>query len=338
MSTSAHPKQFMDILGTGQSLLQQTFSRLLNLCSPEKIFIVTNERYRNVCLEQLPEINEGQVLCEPERKNTAPCIAYAYQKIRTLDPDSVMVVTPSDHLITRETEFVSVLKKSMDYAINENVLLTIGIKPGRPDTGYGYIHFDGQGDGFVEVKSFTEKPDLQTARKFVDSGEYSWNSGMFIWNSHSIDRAFQEHLPAIHNLFVSGAESYGTDSEQSFINEIYPECESISIDYGILEKSQNVEVINADFGWSDLGTWGSLYEHIAHDSQQNAIVGKNVVCLDSGKNIVHASDEKLVVLQGLDDFIVVDHGNTLLICRKEDEQKIKQIVEKIGSEKGLDFI
>ncbi|MEQ8324807.1 MAG: mannose-1-phosphate guanylyltransferase [Vicingaceae bacterium] len=327
MSTEDHPKQFIDILGTGQSLLQQTFERLSNICPADQIYIVTNEQYREITKKQLPGINDSQVLCEPMRRNTAPCIAYANFKIMDLDSKANVLVCPSDHLITKESVFNEVISQSLKQAATKDVLLTIGIKPSRPDTGYGYINYEKTNAAFSKVISFTEKPDLETAKKFVASGDYSWNSGMFIWNVNSIDKAFRELLPEMHLQFEKGKGKYNTEAEQAFINQVYPSCENISIDYGIMEKAGNRQVINADFGWSDLGTWGSLYEHIPQDQGGNALIGKKVMSLDARGNIVHVPNEKLVVMIGLDDCIVVEHGNALLICKKEEEQKIKKITE-----------
>lgn len=331
MSTAEHPKQFIDILGTGRSLLQQTFDRLSRICPEENIYIVTNERYRKITLEQLPGISEQQVLCEPDRRNTAPCIAYANLVIQKRNPNASIIVAPSDHLILKEDVFIEIVERSLNYASEKDVLLTIGIKPSRPDTGYGYINYEASDDGFVKVKSFTEKPNLETAKEFVRSGDYSWNSGMFIWSVSSIQNAFKNLLPEMFNQFEPGLDKMGNNEEQSFINEVYSQCDNISIDYGIMEKASNVEVINGDFAWSDLGTWGSLYTHIPHDDQKNALVGENVLSFNSHNNVVHVSSEKQVVLQGLDDFIVIDHENTLLICKKEEEQEIKKIVEAVGS-------
>ena len=331
MSTADHPKQFMDILGTGRSLLQQTFDRLSKICPPENIYIVTNDRYRKITMEQLPGIAAEQVLCEPDRRNTAPCIEYANLVIEKRDPNATMIVAPSDHLIMKEDIFCDIVERSLDYATKNEVLLTIGIQPSRPDTGYGYINYEGGGDGFVKVKSFTEKPDLETAKNFVADGNYSWNSGMFIWNVRSIQKAFQNLLPEMYNQFIPGKDKMGTSEEQGFINDVYGKCENISIDYGIMEKAGNVEVINGDFGWSDLGTWGSLYTHIDQDKDGNANVGKNIITYNSHGNIVHVTGDKQVVLQGLDEFIVIDHENTLLICKKEEEQEIKKIVEAVAS-------
>jgi len=333
MSTAEHPKQFIDILGTGRSLLQQTFDRLGKICPEENIYIVTNEQYRDITQEQLPGISGQQVLCEPERRNTAPCIAYANLVIQKRNPNASVIVAPSDHLILQEEVFIDIVERSLNYVSSKDVLLTIGINPSRPDTGYGYVNFESGSDGFVKVKSFTEKPDLETAKNFLESGDYSWNSGMFIWNVSSIQNAFEILLPEMHHQFAPGLDKMGSEEEKSFIDKVYGQCENISIDYGIMEKASNVEVINGDFGWSDLGTWGSLYTHIDQDTEKNAIVGSNVLSFNSHRNITHVSDDKLVVLQGLDDFIVIDHENTLLICKKEEEQEIKKIVQAVSDKK-----
>jgi len=338
MSKASLPKQFIDILGTGRSLLQQSFDRLLDICPSHQIYIVTNEMYRKITLEQLPEISTDQVLCEPMKKNTAPCIAYANFKIKALNADANIVVTPSDHLIMKQDVFSSTIIKSLDYASTKNVLLTIGIEPSRPDTGYGYINFEKYGSDFRKVLSFTEKPDLENAKIFMNSGDYSWNSGMFIWNVNSVDTALRTYLSDLYQLFDANKESLNSDKEEAYIRQVYSNCQNISIDYGIMEKANNVEVINADLGWSDLGTWGSLYEHIPKDDQNNAIVGNNVLTFNSERNIIHLPNDKFLVTQGLNDFIVVDHDNILLICNKKEEQQIKAIVEYIELNKGSDLV
>lgn len=334
MSRSSYPKQFIDILGTGQSLLQQTFDRLKKISPAEQIYVVTNEDYKDLVIEQLG-IGADQVLCEPSRRNTAPCIAYANYVIKQKNPEANIVVAPADHLILKEDHFVEVMEKALDYTANHDALLTLGIKPSRPDTGYGYIQFDDSTDEEIKkVKTFTEKPDLELAKQFVESGEFSWNSGMFIWSLKSINQAFESYLSEIDDLFKEREEAFGTDAEKKVIEEIYAVCKSISIDYGIMEKATNVYVISADIGWSDLGTWGSIYGHLKHDKQKNAVVGKNVMLYDSKNNIVSVPEDKLVVLQGLEDYIVVEANNALLVCKKEDEQMIKQFVTDIKVNKG----
>lgn len=330
-STTEHPKQFLDILGTGESLIQQTYRRMQRVCPAKNIYIVTNEIYRELTLEQLEGMDEAQLICEPARRNTAPCIAYASHKIAAMNPNANIIVSPADHLITKEEVFEEIMKKSLEQAEQEAVLLTIGIAPSRPDTGYGYIQYDREeGKDFQKVISFTEKPNIETAKQFLAAGNYSWNSGMFIWNVQQVLAAYDQYLPDMQELFNKGKSVYNTPSEKEFIDEYYPQCENISVDYGIMEKANNVEVISADFGWSDLGTWGSIYTHIPHDEAANAIVGQGVRTYDSSGNIVHVPHEKRVVIQGLDDCIIVEHGDTLLICKKDDEQKIKSIVNDLN--------
>ncbi len=338
MSTSSNPKQFHDVLGIGKTLLQLTVERYLPICKEENILIVTNERYKSLVQEQLPNFNEDQILLEPSRKNTAPCIAYACYKIHSKNKEANVIVAPSDHLILKEVEFQKTIEKALANTAKNNCLMTIGIKPSRPDTGYGYIQFE-QGDTEIrKVKTFTEKPSLDIAQRFLESGDFYWNSGMFIWSSKSIIAAFETLLPEIGKLFSDLNDCYYTSKEIEEINKIYPICKNISIDYGIMEKASNVEVILADLGWSDLGTWGSLYTHIDKDENKNAIVGTNVLTYDANDNMVLVPDNKLVVIQGLNDYIVVESNDTLLICKKRDEQKIKQFVTEIKSKKGDKFV
>ena len=333
MSRTQHPKQFIDILGTGETLIQQTYNRLKRICPEENIYIVTNEIYKDLTFEQLPNLHEEQVICEPSRKNTAPCIAYANYKIATKNPNANIVVAPADHLITKEDEFVRVINLALKYTAENDVLLTLGITPSRPDTGYGYIQFDNNELSFdkeiKKVKTFTEKPNLELAKEFISSGDFCWNSGMFVWSLKSIQSAFEALLPSVNQLFKTGEGKYNTPEEHDFIQEAYSSCKNISIDYGIMEKSKNVLVISADIGWSDLGTWGSIYTHLPQDENKNAVVGKNVMLYESKGNIVNVPKNKLVVLQGLKNYIVVESDNILLICRKEDEQDIKQFVNDI---------
>jgi len=340
MSKTSHPKQFIDILGTGQTLIQQTYSRLKKICPEENIYIVTNEMYEDLILEQLAGITKEQIICEPSRKNTAPCIAYANYKIAEKNPNANIVVAPADHLILKEDEFVKVVNMALAFTENNDCLVTLGITPSRPDTGYGYIQFDtnASANGEIKkVKTFTEKPDLELAKQFVESGEFCWNSGMFIWSLKSINKAFETLLPTMDGIFKEGVGLYNTPAEKEFINKSYSVCKNISIDYGIMEKSNNVHVISADIGWSDLGTWGSIYTHLDHDDQQNAVVGDNVMLYDSEKNIINVPKDKLVVLQGLDDFIVVDTNEVLMVCKKQDEQKIKQFVNDIKLSKDAKY-
>ena len=338
MSRTAFPKQFIDILGTGQTLIQQTFDRLLKLVPKENIYIVTNDLYKDLVLEQL-DVVEDQVLCEPSRRNTAPCIAYANYKIASKNPNANIIVAPADHLILKEDKFIEVMTTALNYTEANNALVTLGIKPSRPDTGYGYIQFEDSGDSELKrVKTFTEKPDLILAKQFLDSGDFSWNSGMFIWSLSSISESFEKLLPEMDTLFKEQKHAFGTEKEGLAIDSIYAECKSVSIDYGIMEKAKNVFVLSADIGWSDLGTWGSIYMHLDHDDDNNAIVGKNVMLYDSEDCIVSVPKNKLVVIQGLKDYIVVESNDTLLVCKKKDEQKIKQFVTDIKMEKGDKFV
>lgn len=330
MSKSSFPKQFLDILGTGETLIQQTFSRLERICPPENILIVTNTNYKNLCLEQLPNVIESNILCEPAMRNTAPCVAYAAFKIQSMNEDANMIIAASDHIILKEDEFVRVTNDCLDIVAKNDVLLTLGITPSRPDTGYGYIQFSEDNlSGYKKarkVKTFTEKPNQELALNFLDSGDFLWNSGMFIWSAKSITLAYRKHLRDMHEVFDEGKQFYNTINEKEFIDRVFPACKNISIDYGIMEKSENVYVYPADFGWSDLGTWGSLYSHLELDEYKNAIQGKNVMMYDTSDNLVKVSDDKLVVLQGLNGYIVVENEGTILVCKKEDEQKIKQFV------------
>ncbi len=343
MSHSAHPKQFIDILGTGQTLIQQTFRRMSKLCPPENILIVTNGIYKDLVMTQLPEISEDQVLCEPMRRNTAPCIAYANYKILKKNPGASIVVAPSDHIILDETEFVNTLHSALEAASANDWLLTLGIKPTRPDTGYGYIQFMEESvysaDKHIrQVRTFTEKPNLEIAQTFIDSGEFLWNSGIFIWSLKSIMKAFSENLPEVDELFSKGIDLYNTPGEEAFINATYPVCRNISIDYGIMEKANNVYVRISDFGWSDLGTWGSLHDIRSKDENRNAIVGRNVMTYNTEDCIINMPKNKLVVINGLKDFIVVEEEDTLLICPKSDEQQIRQIVHDVRIEKGERYV
>jgi len=343
MSTTVKPKQFIDVLGTGKTLIQLTFERFKNICPAENVYVVTNEIYKDIVLEQLPELSENQVLCEPSRRNTAPCIAYANYKIHEANPNAVVVVAPSDHIILKEDEFVSDIKTGIKAAAENDWLLTLGIKPSRPDTGYGYIQYQSEkiytnDNRLRKVKTFTEKPTLEIAKSFLESGDFLWNSGIFIWSLKSIMGAFNEHLDEVDNLFSKGIGKYNTPEEDAFIKDTYTICKNISIDYGVMEKANNVYVLAVDFGWSDLGTWGSLYAIREKDENSNAIVGENVMTYDTKNCIVNVPDKKLVVLQGLDNYIVVEENNTLLVCRKEDEQQIRQFVADVKIEKGDKFI
>ncbi len=343
MSRISKPKQFIDILGTGKSLLQQTFDRFLKICPRENIYIVTNEIYKELIKEQISNISEEQILCEPSRRNTAPCIAYACYKIQSKNPDANLVVAPSDHIILKEEVFTEVIKSALSASEKNKWLLTLGIKPNRPDTGYGYIQFNedityDKDRRIKKVKTFTEKPILEIAKSFLKSGDFLWNSGIFIWSLKSILDAFETHLPLVNDIFKEGIGKYNTPEEQGFIKDAYTVCKNISIDYGIMEKAENVYVLSSDFGWSDLGTWGSLHDTYSKNEDGNAVIGSNVMFYDSKNCIVNMPNEKLVVMQGLEDYIVVEADNILLICKKQDEQQIRQFVNDVKVEKGDEFV
>lgn len=343
MSRSSFPKQFLDVLGTGRTLLQQTFDRFARICPAENIVVITHDSYRHLVKEQLPSISDDNILCEPARKNTAPCVAYACYKISKKNPEAMTVVAPSDHLILKEDTFVKAIRSCFSKAKSEDCLITLGIKPTRPDTGYGYIQFiepqkKEKDTRIKKVKTFTEKPDLEMAKFFLQSGDFLWNSGIFIWSVKSIRAAFRKYAPEMDKSFSDGENSYYTSDEPEFIRNAYESCKSISIDYAILEKAHNVYVRSSIIGWSDLGTWGSLYDHIRHDPNGNAIVGKNVMMYDSNNCIVNVSRDKLVVIEGLDDYIVVESDNIILICKKQDEQQIRNFVNDVKVTKGDKFV
>lgn len=332
VSRTNHPKQFIDILGTGESLIQQTFNRFKTICDVKNIFIVTNEEYKELTLEQLPELDENQVICEPSRRNTAPCIAYANFKIEKLNPKANIIVSPADHLILKPEVFQKVMLKALSYTEKHDDLLTIGINPSRPDTGYGYIKFkDDSNEGIYSVDEFTEKPELELAKKFISGGNYSWNSGMFIWRVDVIQNAMKSLLPEVYELFSAGKSHYNSAEEAKFIEATYSKCPEISIDYGVMEKAKNVKVINADFGWSDLGTWGSLYDHLELDKDGNGVIEGNVEVVNGSGNIALFPKNKKAVIQGVSDYIIVDTENAFLLCKKENEQEIKKFVEQMRS-------
>lgn len=344
LSKTKRPKQFLDFLGIGRTLLQQTYDRFIKLMPPGQIFIVSNQEYKDLIVEQLPDIPAENILLEPLRRNTAPCIDYANFRIQQKNPDARIVVAPSDHLIINETEFLRAVRQGLDFVASNEALLTMGIVPSRPETGYGYIQSIGkkvkgyESTGMRKVKTFTEKPDLELAEIFLSSGDFYWNAGIFFWKLKTIMASFEEHLPEIHNLFKEGAGLYGSEQEEDFIQKTYGNCRNISIDYGIMEKADNVYMLISEFGWSDLGTWGSLYEQLPKNEQENSISGKNVFMYESSGNVVKVQDDMLVVLQGLKDYIVVQNENIILVCRLEDEQKIKQFVNDIRTEIGEDMM
>ena len=328
-SRESYPKQFLDFFGVGRSLLQMTFDRFAKIIPIENIYIVTNEAYAGLIKEQLPELSERQILLEPARRNTAPCIAYATYHIKACNPDANIVVAPSDHLILKEDLFLQDVRKALDFVRGNRALVTLGIKPSRPETGYGYIQSsDIVVDDFTKVKTFTEKPNLELAKVFMESGEFFWNSGLFVWNVNTIMEAFAKYLPDISCRFDLGKDKFNTPEERAFIQENFPYCLNISIDYGIMEKANNVYMLCVDFGWADLGSWGSLFDIAHKDGNDNAILKKNVAILyeSTGNVIALDNPERLVVVQGLHDYIVAEAGNVLLICKKEDEQRIKQFM------------
>ncbi len=330
VSTTEFPKQFHDMLGAGNTLIQKTFHRLAKIIPVENIFILTNEKYNDIVLEQLPMVKQKQVLLEPAMRNTAPCILYASLKIQKQNPNAVMVVAPSDHWIENEAVFAENLQQCFDFCSNENALMTLGIQPTFPNTGFGYIEFDkSEVNSIKKVEQFREKPDYETAKAFLKSGNFLWNGGIFIWSVKTILASFEKFQPQMNTLFLKGFESYNTNLEQIFIDENYEYAENISIDYAILENANNVFVLPATFDWNDLGTWGSLHDKLDKDENQNSVVNATVLLNNASNNIISTSKEKLVVIDGLQDYIIVDKDNTLLIYPKSKEQEIKAIVNQL---------
>jgi len=349
MSRNTMPKQFIDILGTGKTLIQLTYDRFTKLIPAGNIFIVTNVAYKELVKEQLPDIDDSRIILEPARRNTAPCIAYATYKIHKMNPEANIVVAPSDHVIMKEKDFLNTVKEALHAVEEKNILMTLGITPSRPDTGYGYVQFmdadvneehyySFENVNIKKVKTFTEKPNHEMAESFLQSGDFLWNSGLFIWSSSSIMNALEEHLPDVAKLFQKIVPQLNTPEEFDVIDETYTECRSISIDYGVMEKALNVYVFVSDFGWSDLGTWGSLHEYRDKDDDNNAVSGKNVMLYGTKDSIINVPKDKLVVIQGVEDFIIVENDNILLICKKSDEQMIRQFVTDVLVEKGEQYI
>ena len=338
-SRESYPKQFLDFFGMGRSLLQMTVDRFAKIIPMENIYIVTNRKYSDLVKEQLPLLHERQILLEPSRRNTAPCIAYAAYHIKAINPNANIVVAPSDHLIQKENEFLTAIRKGLDFIRENDALLTLGIKPDRPETGYGYIQSsDKRISDFTKVKSFTEKPNIELAKVLFESGEFFWNSGIFLWNVNAIISAIQKYLPEISTRFSLGEDLFNTSEEQPFINTHYPYCPNISIDYGIMEKARNVYMLCVEFGWADLGTWGSLFEIATKDKDSNAVLNDKALLYECKNNIVKLGDSKrLVVVQGLKDYIVAENENVLLICKKEDEQRIKLYMADAQLKYGDEF-
>ena len=340
LSRVGHPKQFLDILGTGKTLIQQTFERFARLVPVENIYVVTANEYMDITQEQLPGLPAENILGEPFRKNTAPCIAYISFKLQQLDPEASLIIAPADHLILQEDKFLSVCTEALQFVNNKNALLTIGIQPTYPNTGYGYIqHASAEAaPGVYKVRTFTEKPNLELAKTFLASGDFMWNSGIFIWKVKNGLHAFQQYMPEMYDLFSGEAEKLNGEEEKGVIETIYPQCPNTSIDFGVMEKANNVYVIPSQFGWSDLGTWNSAWENMEKDYFENAVAGEKVIVFDSNKCVVHVPDEKLVVLQGLEDYIVADTKDVLLICKKEKEQAIKEYVAEVKRNTGEKFL
>lgn len=337
-SRTANPKQFLDILGVGKSLIRLTFERFLKLCPAENIFVVTHEMYKSLVLEHLPELTASQVICEPSRNNTAPCVAYTAFKLHDLNPAANLVVAPSDHVILKEDVFVEKLGQALAYTADTDALVTLGISPTRPDTGYGYIHFDkSDKDGLYKVHSFREKPDLATAQAYLETGEYLWNAGIFIWSTKTILGAFAELSPDIFKLLQAETGTYNTTGEPDFIARHYPSTPNISIDYAILEKSPNVFTIPVDMGWSDLGTWVSLYEESSKDQSGNVVQTETAVLSEVKDCLIRLPKGKLAVIEGLENYIIVDEGNVLLIYPKSKEQTIKSVVTEINKKWPEEF-
>lgn len=332
MSTPEKPKQFIDVLGCGRTLLQLTVDRFKGICNAENIWVVTSASYVDLVREQLPEIPEENILKEPCRRNTAPCIAYVSWRIKSKCPHANIVVSPSDHIVMNPTEFQRVIQSCLGFVGESDAIITLGMKPNRPETGYGYIQADLSASSVrnkevFRVDSFREKPDLKTAEKYIQKNNYFWNAGIFIWNVSTIVNAFRVYQPAISEIFESMLPYYGTPKEQEVIDEKFPQCENISVDYAIMEKVEEIFVFPANFGWSDLGTWGSLQEHVAHDAYGNACIGNNIKVYDTHNCMIHTTLEKKVVVQGLDGYIVAEKDDTLLICKLSEEQRIKQFSE-----------
>ena len=324
-SRETRPKQFLDFFGTGKSLLQMTFERFAKVIPTENIYVVTNTNYADLVEEQLSPLNKNQILLEPARRNTAPCIAYAVYRIKACNPNANIAVSPSDHLILKEDDFIDAVIKSMNFVANHKVLVTFGVKSSRPETSYGYIQSsDTMIEEFTKIKTFTEKPNKELAQAFMASGEFFWNSGMFFWNVNTIMEAIDKYLPDISARFNLGINVFNTGQERKFINDNFSYCQNISIDYGIMEKADNVYMLCVDFGWADLGTWGSIFDIADRDESNNAVLVQNALFYEAESNMVALENQnRLVVIQGLKDYIVSESGNVLLICQKKNEDKIK---------------
>ncbi|MBO5687029.1 MAG: mannose-1-phosphate guanylyltransferase [Alistipes sp.] len=337
MSRRNMPKQFLDILGTGKSFIRSTYERFLPLVPKENFLVVTNRAYRSLVMEHIPELDPEQILCEPIGRNTAPAIAYAAHRLRKKCADARMIVTPSDHLILNEAEFQVAINECLEFVADHDALMTVGIEPSRPDTGYGYLQ-KSDSNVISRVKCFTEKPALEIAQAFVDCGEFVWNSGLFVWSIDSIMRAFETYLPEHHALFTSAYDALATESEEQVIEQVFAECKSISIDYGVMEKAENVYVRCSDFGWSDVGTWGSVYQLSQKDRNENMLSHDGCYAYDTSKSIVSVREGKVAVIKGLNDYIVVDTDDVLLVCPRSDEQSIKKYIDDVRFDKGEKYV
>jgi mannose-1-phosphate guanylyltransferase len=340
MSRQDFPKQFLDILNSGKTLIQWTYERFASFIPRQNIYVVTSQEYTSIVKEQLPDLPIENVLGEPSRKNTAPCIAYISFKLMKSDPKASLIVAPADHLILDKKAFNKVCLEALSFVSKHNAFITLGIKPSSPNTGYGYIQHEQHtvSDNVYKVKTFTEKPNLELAKTFLASGDFLWNAGIFVWKVKNIIGAFEKYLPEMYEVFSAEKEAFGTPAEKKALEHIYPLCTNISIDFGIMEKADNVYVIPSAFGWSDLGTWNSAYDNLEKDYLENAVAGKQVVVIDSTRCMIHASDKKLLVLQGLDNFIVVDTEDVLLICKKDKEQEIKDYVAEVKRNIGDEYL
>ena len=340
ISRTNYPKQFLDILNTGKTLLQSTFDRFARFIPRENIYVITSDQYVDIVKEQLAELPTGNILSEPSRKNTAPCVAYISFKLRQLNPDANLICAPADHLILEPDVFKDTCLKALDFTEHIKALVTLGIKPTHPNTGYGYIQFEEQtvGNDVYKVKTFTEKPDSELAKAFIASGDFLWNAGIFVWQVKNVLNAIERFMPEMYEAFESERPAFNTPEEEEAIQRIYPQCVNTSIDYGIMEQAENVYVIPSSFGWSDLGTWASAYDNLPKDYLGNAVAGNNVFVVDATNNMVHTEQDKLVVLQGLDNFILVDTPDVLLLCKKDQEQQIKEYVAEIKRGKGDKYL
>ncbi|WP_299225118.1 mannose-1-phosphate guanylyltransferase [uncultured Psychroserpens sp.] len=335
VSTQDFPKQFHDMLGTGDTLIQKTFNRLANLIPKENIFILTNERYNNLVFEQIPEVTKRQVVLEPAMRNTAPCILYAALKIQKENKDAVMIVAPSDHWIEDEQAFTDNVQHAFNFCAQNDALMTLGIQPTFPNTGYGYIEYDKLSNSAIKtVAQFREKPDYETAKQFIVQGNFLWNAGIFIWSVNSVVNAYKNNQPELYRLFEKGIEVYNTDFEDDFVRDNYGKAENISVDYAIMESSHNVYVLPATFDWNDLGTWGSLYDKLDKDESNNAVVNSRTLTDDASGNMIRTKNDKIVVVDGLHDYIIVDKDEVLLIFPKTKEQDIKKVLQKVKDKFG----